>query len=172
MFTGAKFSVVDCRAVSISSADSTALAWVLALSINAGKVWWAVVVSSAAHSAMGKLADTSIIAVIIPCALRWRQNFDTVVFRISSVVRKAGTDSVMVDGLADGVDAASPINTARVLADVSDAYFEEWTVLIVAAARNAVAMAANASNSTVIVLEAGAWLSNLFAFYLWIPLET
>lgn len=87
------------------------------------------------------------------------------------MIRKAGADSVVVDSLAYSVDAASPINPARVLADISDAYFQERAVLVVAAARNAVAMAANATNSTVIVLEAGAWLPNLFAFNLWIALE-
>lgn len=87
------------------------------------------------------------------------------------MIRKASADSVVVDSLAYGIDATSPINPARVLADISDAYFQEWTVLIVATARNAVAMAANAPNSTVIVLEAGARLPNLFAFNLRIALE-
>lgn len=71
MFAGAKFSVVDRGAVSISAADGTALARVLALSVNAGEVRRAVVVSSAAHSAMGKLADAARIAVIVSCALWW-----------------------------------------------------------------------------------------------------
>lgn len=87
------------------------------------------------------------------------------------MIGKTGTDPVMVDGLADGVDAASPVNAARVLADVPDAHFQERAVLVVATAGNAVAKAANASDSAVIVLEAGARFSNLFALYLWIALE-
>lgn len=87
------------------------------------------------------------------------------------MIGKTGTDSVVVNGLADGVDAASPVNAARVLADVPDAHFQERAVLVVATAGNAVAKAANASDSAVIVLEAGARFSNLFALYLWIALE-
>lgn len=72
MLTGAKFPVVDCRAVSVSATDSAALARVLTLSVNAGKVWRTVGVRSAAHSAMGKLTDTAGVAVIVSCAFRWR----------------------------------------------------------------------------------------------------
>lgn len=72
MFTGAKFSVVDRRAASVSAAHATALARVLALSINAGEVRRAVGVSSAAHSAMGKLTNAARIAVVVSCAL-WRR---------------------------------------------------------------------------------------------------
>lgn len=87
MFTRAELSVVDREAVGVPAADSTALAWILALAIDAGQVWWAVVVCPAAHSAVGDFTNATRIAVIVSSALRWRQQFDTMVFWISSVVR-------------------------------------------------------------------------------------
>lgn len=77
----------------------------------------------------------------------------------------------MVDGFANSVDATCTIDAAWVLTDVSNANFQEGAVLVVTTPRNAVAMAADTSNSTVIVLEARTWLSNFFALYLSIALE-
>lgn len=72
VFTGAELSVVDWGAVGVPTAYSAALAWVLALAIDAGQVGWAVVVRPAAHSAMGQFADAAVVAFIVPCAFRWR----------------------------------------------------------------------------------------------------
>lgn len=87
------------------------------------------------------------------------------------MVGQAGAHPAVVDGLADSVDATRPVHAARVLAHVSDAHFQEGAVLIVAAAGDAVPMAADAPNGTVIVMEAGPWFTNLFALYLSVALE-
>lgn len=163
--------MVDREAVGVPTTDSTALAWVLALAINAGQIWWAVVVCSATNSAVGEFTNSTRIAIIVSSALRWRQQFDAVVFWISCVVRQASTDSVMVDGFANSINATRTIDTTWVLANISNANFQEGAVLVVTTPRNAVAMTANASNSTVIVLEARPWFSNFFALYLSIALE-
>lgn len=88
------------------------------------------------------------------------------------MVGQAGAHPAVVDCLADSVDATRPIHAAWVLAYVSDAHFQEGAVLIVAAAGDAVPMAADAPNGTVIVMEAGPWFPNLFALYLRVALES
>lgn len=93
------------------------------------------------------------------------------VLGVARVVGQAGAHAAVVDGLADGVDAARPVHAARVLAHVADAHLQEGAVLVVAAARDAVALAADAPDSTVVVLEAGPWFSNLFALNLGVALE-
>lgn len=90
---------------------------------------------------------------------------------VSSVIRQAGADSVVIDGLADSVDTTGAIHLAGVLADTPDAHFQEGAVLVVPAARDAVSMAANASYRTVSILEARSRFPNLFALNLSITLE-
>lgn len=93
------------------------------------------------------------------------------VLGVARVVGQAGTDAAVVDGLADRVDAARPVHAARVLAHVADAHLQEGAVLVVAAAGDAVSMAADAPDGAVVVMEAGPWFSNLFALNLGVALK-
>lgn len=72
VLAGAELPVVDWGAVGVPTADSAALARVLALAVDAGQVGWAVVVRPAAHSAMGQFTNAAVVAFIVPCAFRWR----------------------------------------------------------------------------------------------------
>lgn len=63
--------MVDGGAVGVPTADGTALARVLALAVDAGQVGRAVVVCPAAHSATGEFANAAVVALVVPCALRW-----------------------------------------------------------------------------------------------------
>lgn len=116
-------------------------------------------------------ADAAVGTLIVPDALGWRLNFDTVVFGIPSVVWQAGTDPVVVDGFAHGVDTTCAVHLAGVLTDVAQAHLQEGTVLVVTTARYAVSLVANIPNCTISIVEAGSWLPYLFALNLGVTLE-
>jgi hypothetical protein len=64
------------------------------------------------------------------CTLgRWFQLF-TVILWITSEVRQAGADSIMIDRFAGCIDTTSAVNVARILADFVDTCLLKGTSLI------------------------------------------
>lgn len=116
-------------------------------------------------------ADAAVRTLVVPVALGWRLNLDTVMLGFPSVVWQAGTDPVVVDGFAHGIDATCAVHLARVLTHIAQAHLQEGTVFVVTTARYAVSLVANVPDCTIGVMEAGAWLPYLFALNLGITLE-
>lgn len=87
------------------------------------------------------------------------------------MVWQAGTDSIVVDGFADGVDTTGAVYLAWVLAHITQTHLQEGAVLVVTTARYAVPLVANVPYSTIDIVEARSWFPDLFALDLSVPLE-